>query len=634
MYGYAGKVLFVDLSSGEIKDGEVDKEILHDYIGGFGVNARLCSEYWKKGVDPLEPDNIIIIGSGFFAGTFIPSSSKTFITTKFPMTGCYGTAAGGGSFAAALKYAGYDNVIITGQAKKPIYISIGNRVEICDASNVWGKDIFEATDIMIKSHGGQGHCSAISIGMAGENGVSFSLAMIDKASTVGRGGLGAVMGSKKLKGVVASYTDKGGVKVADNKKLAGLVCQLIERARSDRHRESLLKGYIPWDKWVEAGFSYKNWSTALPEEKALALYDVREWDRVRKRTIHCYSCVLGDKYVVGVEKNKKDISSYFSSYANALLYPGVHCDISDVNERVICFDAANRYGVDIICFTTLVGFLVELYEGGILSLKDTGGLELKLGFKTTMELLDLTVRREGFGKILAGGISGVNEAFPATRKYSSLIKGMSPVLDPRNHFGTEHLEFVVNPRGPQIAPGESISLLPGRSLNDFKRYAQRLLVPNDKFEKMFAGGELAVGRLLRYIEDWYSLLSSVGVCIRPQINRWFSPALLEKLYEAVAGKSRSAGDLLKAGERGWNLLKVLNVKEGFDRRKDSFPENWFKKLDGERKNLIWKDYFKKKAVTKYEAKKMLDEYYEERGWNIESGIPGKDKLAELEIEDF
>ena len=502
-----------------------------------------------------------------------------------------------------------------------------------DASDLWGKDIFETTDLLFGRYGGRDATSVIAIGRSGEQGIAFSLAMIDKVGTVGRGGLGAILGSKKVKAIVAHPPRSRRLAVFDREKMASLVNDLRRSAVQDPHRRSIVKGYLPWNRWVEAGLCTKNWTTALSDADALALYSKAEWDEIRIRAIGCYSCLVPDKHVVRVNYGGSHEESYFSSYANALLYPGALCNIRDRDQRVFIFDQANRSGVDIICFTSLVSFLADLFEDGILTLADTGGIELKMDFRTTARILEIILKKDGFGEILSGGIKGLVSAIPASHNYSCLIKGMSPPLDPRNLFGTEHLEFVVNPRGPQIAPGESISLLPGRSIGAFQAYAQRLSIPREAMERIFANQDVCFGRLLRYVEDWYSLQSSLGICMRPHVNRWFSPPVAAELYYAVTGVSTEADELLMVGERAWNLLKVLNMDEGFSREQDRFPEKWFSPLKGDRSNLIWMDYFRRRPITREASERMLDNYYDERGWDVQRGVPSASKLQALGIQE-
>ena len=228
-YGYAGQILYVDLSTGSIRKEPLDLDMARKYIGGFGMNVRLAYDLIPLGADPLGPENAVIIGAGALGGTMAMGCSRIAAATKFPETGAIGCGNGSLSFAPRLKHAGYDHVVITGRSAKPVYLLItDDRVELCDAEGVWGKDLYDATDEIWERHGSE--YSVIAIGQAGENLVKPSLTLIDKSATLGKGGLGAVMGSKGLKAVVVKGT--GGIAVADPVRFMRLVEYYLERVRA------------------------------------------------------------------------------------------------------------------------------------------------------------------------------------------------------------------------------------------------------------------------------------------------------------------------------------------------------------------------------------------------------------------
>jgi aldehyde:ferredoxin oxidoreductase len=209
--GYAGSGLWVDLSTGNIRKEPLDLDLVRRFVGGSGFTNKLAYDLIPPGVEPLSPENFVVIGSGVLSGTLAPGCTKVMATTKLPINNAIGTPFAGG-FSHRLKYAGYDYVIITGRADRPVYLKImDDDVSLVDASHVWGKDIFETTDLLKAENGVD--CSVIAIGKAGENLVRISLAMVDKFGTLGRGGLGAVLGSKNLKAVVANGTK--GIGIAD-----------------------------------------------------------------------------------------------------------------------------------------------------------------------------------------------------------------------------------------------------------------------------------------------------------------------------------------------------------------------------------------------------------------------------------
>ena len=207
-----GKMLYVDLTTGDVREEELDPNMARRYIGAFGIGARLAYDLIKPGIDPLSPENYIIVGAGPFVGTSCPSASRCTAWTKFPLSNTIGPAGGSMTFGSGLKYAGYDELIITGRADKPVYLKVSDEgAEICDAGDLWGKDTYAATDELWKRHGTD-H-GVICIGQAGENLVNISLATVDKSATLGRHGFPVVMGSKNLKAIVAG--GRGKVRVAD-----------------------------------------------------------------------------------------------------------------------------------------------------------------------------------------------------------------------------------------------------------------------------------------------------------------------------------------------------------------------------------------------------------------------------------
>jgi aldehyde:ferredoxin oxidoreductase len=224
--GYAGSILYVDLTSGRMVKEPLDPELLAALIGGYGINNKLAHDLIPLGTDPLSPANRIIIGAGPFAGTFIPGAAKILVTTRFPLNGAFATAAGGGSFALMLKSAGYDHVVITGRARQPVYLRISEAgVELVDAAELWGKDSFDTIDDLRRRYE---PCSVVPIGQAGENLVRDSITSVDKAGTLGRGGLPAIMGAKNLKAIVVQQ-GTAPVNIAHRLTLQKLVNNLHER---------------------------------------------------------------------------------------------------------------------------------------------------------------------------------------------------------------------------------------------------------------------------------------------------------------------------------------------------------------------------------------------------------------------
>ena len=252
--GYMGKVLHVDLSSGEYETKALDLNAARDYVGGLGLNAWLMEQVYVTGKDPLSPDNPIILGAGPLVGTGTPGAAKIVATTRFPLNGTISESVGSMRFALNLKGAGFDHLIITGRSKKPVVLALENdKASFIDAKELWGMDIFETTDALKKTHAGN-RISVIAIGPAGESRVAFSLALVDKASTIGRGGLGAVMGSKNLKAIVAMGDQRP--KVHDREELKHLLSGMRERLKRFKNHPRVLELGIMenWDNYLHQLF--------------------------------------------------------------------------------------------------------------------------------------------------------------------------------------------------------------------------------------------------------------------------------------------------------------------------------------------------------------------------------------------
>ncbi|MFX0137214.1 MAG: aldehyde ferredoxin oxidoreductase N-terminal domain-containing protein, partial [Candidatus Hodarchaeota archaeon] len=385
MFGYSGKILHVNLTNKEIRQEKLDKRLIKDFIGGLGINIKLFYDIFTPNIDPFSPDNPIVIGAGPLVGTIVPSTSRIYITTKMPMNNAIGWAGGSMSFGIMLKNAGYDHIIITGRANSPIYLKIfDDDVSLEDATNLWGKDTNQTTDNLWDLHG---NCGVISIGQSGENLVKFSIALVDKISTIGRGGAGAVMGSKNLKAIIARGTK--GVNVADPKSLMKLHKQLYERIKNYKHRED----------WVKFGLIRT--APIVPKDFYL--------NNLKKARLACPSCPIGDKDVIEIKEGRfSGLISYEASVVNA--YALLTMNFGTYDENIKSFDLMNRYGLDSITIMALFPLVKSLYKRGILTSEDTD-LEIKNNFDTLAKLLDQISNREGFGDILADGFEGLIKRF-------------------------------------------------------------------------------------------------------------------------------------------------------------------------------------------------------------------------------
>lgn len=634
--GFAGNILYVDLGSGKVWKEPLNVTDARSVVGGWGMNALLAYRHLRPGIDPYSPESPIVFGAGVLGGTLAPCADKVFATYRCPATGTVGTAVGSTRLSAMMKWAGYDHVIVSGKAEKPVYLKIADDdVEICDAASLWGLDIAEATDALNRRNGGQ--AVVVCIGPAGENLVNIAMALINKCSTLGRT-LGGVMGSKNLKAVVVHGTK--GLKVAHDRRFMQTVDELTEKHRADPLREnwSRLGLFHIVPVWARAGhFIHKSGSEVYPRDAMLERFGPQIYEPRKRGTIACTSCMAGDKSVVSVEGNDSSCQSSFSLAMMAVLAFGVRCGIDNLDQALYCLDLANRYGVDALGFANLYDWAVDLSTRGIISREDTGGLDLRYGFETTVRVLEQVKRREGFGHILAQGWLGAIKAVGRdSERHAIHIKGGDPDFDPRVTFGVETLGQATNPRAAHDMPVGGLMIALGREPDFFAKIARRIGIPEEAMRRTALeppGDNL--GRFLVHYENWCTVLNSLGICFRMQSSRLYSAESCAELYSSATGYETSVKELMAAAERAFNVYKAANVREGFDRTDDRFPEKWTKeplRFGDEEMRIM--DYFKTRYISPEDFEQILDSYYDEHGWDLRRGIPTKGKLTALGLEEI
>ena len=451
------------------------------------------------------------------------------------------------------------------------------------------------------------------IGQAGENLVKISIASVDKAGTLGRGGLPAVMGSKNLKAIVVQQGSRE-INIAHRLALQKLVNNLHERMLN----------------WPGRSFIVDNGLIPAPP-------DMTELYHRTRKPLACPSCPLADKQVVMLSEGPyAGLQTYMT---HLIVFRFDAKSSAEAYEQSIKYsDTLNRYGVGLLNFTHLLSAMVELYQKGVLNKEDTGGLELKNDLETALRLAQMTVHREGLGEVMAEGLAVAAQRLgAAAEEHIVHIKGQSIVLDadPRlNGLGTMEFAQITSPRGAHIAAGGSPSSQPGRPLSDFVRHGERMGIPEEALTRVVGTNSFNPGRYCRYSEDWYSLFNCLSLCNRAQVNRFYHVKTIAELYSAVTGINMTPVQLMKASERAWTIGKLLNVREGFDRKEDKAPEAWFKTLVQEGKEYRCTDYFGTSILTREDVEGFLDDYYDERGYDKESSLPTRQKLKELGLENM
>jgi aldehyde:ferredoxin oxidoreductase len=638
--GYAGQILHIDLTREHIRKEALDLDMARKFLGGFGLICKLAWDFLDPDVAPLSPENIIFMGMGPLIGTTAPVSSKFTVLSKWPSTGTISPGTAGGGFGVQVKLSGYDALMVTGRSRRPVYIKIHNEdVELCDAGDLWGKDTYETTELLWKKHGKA--FSVLAMGTAGERLVNTTICLIDKVTTLGKGGLPAIMGSKHLKAFLAWGSRE--VDVADPIRLSEQNKKIIERFKSHPGLPRLLEmGTMDGFKsWADThGMSMNNWTNRFPTKEAYRLYDPEYYlKHIKAGRISDPRCPVGCKDHVRIREGKyAGTEVWVSSFYGRLVHMASRCQVGSYEKAVKAQEFFNLTGVCIHSFTALVDWAVELYERGILTEEDTAGVALKHDFETTMYLAEQANKGEGLGGILSRGYKkAIEEIGRGCEKYAVHVKGMEPLYDPRiNRLSGPELNQVVNPRGAHAAQGAiTLYMSRGEPAEKFKDWLQDRGVSEDALDRIFPRPDyFNIARMLPYGEDWVAFMNCVGMgCLRGRADNFFRGKDWSEIYSAVTGVETSLEELRNAAGRVYDLYKALNVRMGFSRKDDVFPERWFEPLEtDDRGTLVLCDYFGT-PLSRQDCEKLLDDYYDERGWHIGTGIPTEKGLLERDLPD-
>ncbi len=635
-FGFSGKEAYINLTDEEIEERPLNLKNATKFLGGMGIQLKILYDLLEPDTDPFSPQNPIIVGAGPLVGTIAPGTSRVIATLKFPETGAIGSGSGSRSFGLMLKQAGYDHMIITGEARKPVYIEILDKdIRIRDAESLWGKNSSKTTQTLRDEYG---DCGIIAIGQAGENQGKIAQAVVDNASSLGRGGLGGVMGSKNLKAIIAKGT--GSVNVSDPERFREAIDGLFERAEEYPYREDIVR-YGVMLNWPNYGrqFGYTKMRTEKTRfEEVDEAVGFEAYKKLDKKTVGCPSCFIADKEIVEVPEGRFEGLKWATpSYLNAAALGSVF-GFEDSNEAVKFGEVTDKYGLDQISFSGIVESLITLNEEGVITSDDVGGLPLSRDIDTVLTWAEKTAFREGFGDAVADGWGGLMKELDINlERRLDLIKGRQGVWDPRlSGLGTNEFAQLVYPRGPNAECGGTGLYTLNQPLDKIKRHADRMGMSKEEIERAFDSPfKINIGRLTISSEHWLAIFNSLGICNRHVINRFYHKDVISELYSATTGEELSSSELMKRAERVWNLFKMINFREGFTRQDDEPPKKWFDPItspDGEK--VYMTDYFETKELSREDVEKWLEDYYVERGWDKNKGIPKEKKLAELELENL
>jgi len=600
MNGYAGKILRVNLTNGTFTKESTPADLARDFIGGRGFGIYFLLKEVPTGADPLGPENKMIISSGPISGMMIPGGGKCDWTTKAPLTGGYASASMGGHFTAEMRYAGLDSIILEGISPKPVTLFIDDdKIELQDAADLWGKATF-AVEKQFKDKLGEEYQVAV-IGLGGENLVPYACVNHDYGRQAGRGGVGAVMGSKKVKAIVIHGTKSVPVADMDAYRKAG---KALYKACKDA------EGLKEWTRYgTTVVTSWCNEVGALPTrnfsagsfEGAKGIFGQTMREKIVITDKGCFGCPSPcGKY----SRNKK-----YDSYVEGPEYEtiglmGSNLGIDDIEAVAQANLLCDEFGIDTISTGNAIGWAMECYEKGIFSRKDTDGLDLKFGnVEATFKLIEKIARREGLGALLSEGVKRASKKVgKGSEKFAIHVKGMEQSGYATHNATAMLLAYMTCDVGAHHNRSWAITydLQVGRELVTPEKVARVIWLQN--FRPMF---DVLGGCRLQWVEL--------------NIDRdLYVPAL-----EAITGIKRTWADLEKVGERIWNLTRLYWAREN-----DDFGRSW--DLPAPR---FYEDAptsgATKGQITKIEdVNRLLDMYYEQRGWQSD-GLPTPETIESL-----
>ncbi|SDW08233.1 aldehyde ferredoxin oxidoreductase family protein [Tepidimicrobium xylanilyticum] len=611
--GYTGKVLNIDLTTGNIEIEKYPDRMLRKYLGASGIAAKILYDRTDENTDPLGPENHLIYMTGPFTGTRVPSSGRHEITAKSPLTGIFGEGDVGGTWGVNLKRAGYDGIIIHGKAEKPVYILVEEgQVSILDGEHLWGLDTIEVDEKLKETHGPKTVTSCI--GPAGEKQVLIASIMHDgkDARAVGRAGLGAVMGSKNLKAI--AVIGSGKVDVADEEGLKECLKKSLPKIIANTQSLKQLGtagGAVMAEKWGD--IPVKNWSRG-DWESIKNISGEKMAKTILKKRYFCGSCPIGCGRDIEIKEGPyKGVSGAGPEYETIGLL-GSNCMVDDLEAIAYANELCNRLGIDSISTGSAIAFAMELYERGIIDERDTDGVKLDWGNGEAMiEMVKKIGSKEGIGELLGKGVKRASEE----------IGGIAP-------------EFAVHVKGlelPAHDPRAMSSLAVGYATSN--RGACHLHAGGFYFEKGVTMPELGYtemqdrlssegkGQLTFHSQNIMCILDSLKLCKMLLFGKVTLTEIVEWIKYTIGWDDFTVEELLMAGERIFNLQRLYNVEYcSISRKDDVLPPRI---LSQPRLDRGTGDYLPPLG-------KMLYEYYQIRGWTME-GIPSEEKIKELDLDD-
>lgn len=596
-------ILSIDLTTGEKDIIEIPFAWEQDYLGGASLAARILYEYFSSNLDPLSPESPVLFLNGPLSGTSGPAVGRFTICARSPATGLWGESNCGGFWGAQLRRTGFDGLLLRGKAAWPVYICIiDDQIAIKDARHLWGLDTNQ-TQAEIQTELGSKSISVATIGPAGENLIPFALILCDHGRVAGRTGMGAVMGSKNLKAIA----------VRGNKKIPLAHPERYQLIRSEANRD--LRGdpvsQVARELGTASVADYFDYLNEMPKkyfqncnlDGELGISGTKIKNTYLSGVSACHACVIACGRIIKLSDERQRKGPEYET----LVGFGPNLLIDDVEKIALLGEMCDRLGLDSISMSNVIGLAFKLYEAGIISENETEGLRLNWGNSQIVEnLINKTAKREGFGNILAHGARSLARHY-GVEDEAVQVNGLEVAYhDPRGASGMA-LVYATSPRGACHNQSDYFLVEIGQcypSLN-LEYYSPR-------------GGAEKAANVARH-QNWRTLFNSLVMCFFANVT----PETVLDLINAATDVDWSFEDMLKAGERAWNLKRVINHRLGLTRENDTLPKAFLNPYLDDPDNP-------KGFVPKFAD--MLTAYYDFRGWHPVTGFPTPSKLSELGLE--
>ena len=627
-HGYTGRILHVNLTTGELIVEQPDEKFYRKYMGGSAMALTYLLNQMPAGVDPLGPDNVLAFFLSVITGAPISGQSRLTVAAKSPLTGCIGDSQCGGFFPAQMKFAGFDGIVVKGRSPKPVYLWLHDgHAELRDAGHLWGRVTGEAQE-MLKQELGDDRIEVLQVGPAGEKCVRFAAIMNMCSRAAGRTGMGAVMGSKNLKAIAVRGAQKP--TIADNAALNAVarwgainvpksdIAGLSKYGTAEVIGLNNADGGLPTRNYASGFFEqYEDLNGPTMYDTILRGAAAGQQDRLGRDT--CYACSVRCKRVVEIKEGSYPLdASYGGPEYESLSTLGSYCGVNNLAAVCKANEDCNKYGLDTISCGATIAWAMECFENGLLTLEETGGLDLHFGnADAVVQLTEMIGRREGFGDFLAEGsaraaqrigrgtqrflITCKNQEAPA---HMPQVKRTLAVIYAVNPFGADHQS---HEHDPAYAPYP-------------ERMAQIGL--HDPQPRRAMNAEMV--RFALVTQQVYSALDSLNVCQFVFGPAWhlYSMNHLTEVVRAVTGWDVSLYEIIKVGERRLNMLRAFNAREGIGRERDTLPDRFFDAplTGGPSDGLV---------LDRDEWRRALDSYYAMAGWDANTGYPTRATLEAI-----